>query len=343
MIRLRTTLLLSSTIAVIYTAGVSCASGENITWTFSGVTFTDGNTASGSFVMDTVAGRVVEVSILTTGTGGNNGVPGHNYTMDQYSGGGTQSFSLYDWDHDQNYFSLTFDRPLTNYGTTAYFHPTSQSWEGFFGGPNRFVASGAVTSPGVAEIGVLGMDQNIADGDSTPSVTDGTDFGRVERGAAAVSRTFRVNNTGTAVLTTSGLTVPAGFTVTGPLSTFIAIGAYDDFTVTLNTNTAGTFAGEVSFANNDAAGGGGVENPFNFRITATVVPVPRALQINLASNSVVLSWLASPDAWRLQATTNLVASNSWAVVTNAPTVADGRISVVDPNIGAAHFYRLVWP
>ena len=198
------TLLVSSSIALIYTAGVPCASGDNITWTLSGVTFNDGATASGYFVMDTVAGRVVELSILTTSTGGNNAVPGHYYTMDQYLGGGTQSFSLYDWEHDQNYFSLTFDRLLTSYGTTASL--LTSSWEGFIGGPARLVASGYAISPPalVAEIGVLGIGQNIADGDSTPSVTDGTDFGSVERGAAAVSHTFRVSNTGAATLTRRG-------------------------------------------------------------------------------------------------------------------------------------------
>ena len=344
------TLLVSSSIALAFTAGIPRASAELITWTISGVTFDDGaGTMSGYFVMDTVLGRVVEVSITTTGTNGNNGVPGHAYSMAQYLGGGTQSFSLYDSEHDGNYMSLTFDRPLTSHGTTAYFltpPSPSFSWEGFIGGPARRVTSGYVTSPAapaVAEIGVTGIGQNIADGDITPNLADGTDFGSAVRGAAAVSRTFRVSNTGTAALTTSGLTVPAGFSVTNPLSNSIAAGSFDDFTVTLSTGTAGTFAGEISFANNDAGGVDGVENPFNFRITATVVPGPVPLKIDQGSNNVVLSWPVSADAWRLQTTSNLAAPNSWTNVATAPTVADGWNSVVDPIIDAARFYRLVWP
>jgi hypothetical protein len=279
------TLLVSSSIALIYTAGVPCASASLIDWTFSGVTFNDGCAASGGFTMDTVAGHVVpsSIAIWTTGSGGNNAVTGYHYAIDDYSSSGTQSLFLYASYANQNIFSMTFDRPLTTYGTTAYFHPTSTSWEGFIGGPTRFVTSGAVTSPGIPEIEVLGSGQNIADGDSTPSVTDGTDFGSVGQGAAAVSHKFRVSNTGTAALTAYGLTVPEGFSVTDPLSIIIQIGSYDDFTVTLSTGAAGTFAGDISFANYDEDGGDGVENPFNFRITGTVVPEPGTCAMLLAA------------------------------------------------------------
>ena len=146
---------MSKWLILLVCAGVLCLSGTAsaalINWTLSGVTFSDGATASGDFTMDTVAGHVVSLSILTTGTGGNNTLKGYYYTMDQYSGGGTQSFTLYDWDHDQNLFILTFDCPLTTYSTTAYFLTyipgvTSGSWEGFIGGPTRFVTSGYVFS-----------------------------------------------------------------------------------------------------------------------------------------------------------------------------------------------------
>jgi hypothetical protein len=125
--------------------------------------------------------------------------------------------------------------------------------------------------PLVAEVAVTGEGVDIVDGDSTPSALDGTDFGSVVQGSSAVIRTFRVINAGTAALTTSGLTVPTGYIVTDGLAGSIAAGGYDDIAVELSTDTVGTFAGDISFANNDADG---VENPFNFLITGTVTADP---------------------------------------------------------------------
>jgi len=135
------------------------------------------------------------------------------------------------------------------------------------GGSTTDTHTVTVTAPLVAEVAVTGDSVDIVDGDSTPSTPDGTDFGSVVQGSSAVSRTFRVSNTGTAALTTSGLTVPTGYSVTDGLASSIAAGGYDDITVALSTGTVGTFAGDLSFTNNDADG---VESPFNFRITGTV-------------------------------------------------------------------------
>jgi hypothetical protein len=115
---------------------------------------------------------------------------------------------------------------------------------------------------GVAQAAVSGKGIAIASGDSTPSATDGTNFGTTTVGTA-VSETFTVTNNGTAALTTSGLTVPAGFTVTEPLDASIPTGGNDTFTVrfdaTATTNTSGT----VSFITNDTT-----VNMYSFAITA---------------------------------------------------------------------------
>src|SRR6185312_12313767 len=66
-------------------------------------------------------------------------------------------------------------------------------------------------------------------------------------------------------LNLSGLVVPTGFTITEGLSASLAAGASDTFTVQLDTTTAGTKTGEISFTNDD-----GDENPYNFSITGTV-------------------------------------------------------------------------
>ena len=56
----------------------------------------------------------------------------------------------------------------------------------------------AIQGTGVApEINVQGNGQDIADGDTTPSTADFTDFGSVNVASGTVSHTFTIRNTGT--------------------------------------------------------------------------------------------------------------------------------------------------
>jgi hypothetical protein len=100
-------------------------------------------------------------------------------------------------------------------------------------------------------------------------VTDGQasaiSFGSVGQGAAAPTITFNVKNDGVVPLTLGALNIPAGYTVTDGLVSSLAPGASDNFIVRLDTATAGTKSGSISFNNNDPN-----ENPFNFPITGTV-------------------------------------------------------------------------
>src|SRR6185369_8613619 len=140
--------------------------------------------------------------------------------------------------------------------------------------PFNFSIAGTVTAP---EIAVSGLAVDIADGDATPSSTDGTDFGSVLQGTT-VDRVFTVSNTGTAALTTSGLTLPSGFSLVEGLSASIAAGGSDTFTVRLDGTTLGTSSGQISFATND-----GDENPFNYSIAGTVT-APEIAVSGLAVN-----------------------------------------------------------
>ena len=54
--------------------------------------------------------------------------------------------------------------------------------------PYNFSITGVVNAPAVPEATVLGNSVVIADGDTTPSTTDGTDFGTVAQGGAAIRR-----------------------------------------------------------------------------------------------------------------------------------------------------------
>ncbi len=129
--------------------------------------------------------------------------------------------------------------------------------------PFNFQITGTILP--APEITVLGSDVPIADGDTTPSAADGTDFGSMVQGEAALSRMFMVRNDGTDTLTLGSVAIPAGYTLTEDLSTSLAAGESDTFTVQLDTATIGTYAGEISFSTNDSD-----ENPFNFTITGTV-------------------------------------------------------------------------
>ncbi|MBI1336224.1 MAG: choice-of-anchor D domain-containing protein [Phycisphaera sp.] len=115
------------------------------------------------------------------------------------------------------------------------------------------------------EIEVRGNGFEIVDGDQTPNALDFTHFGTLLQNGGTLSRTFTVNNVGTAPITTSNLTVPEGFTVIAGLDAIIPAGGSDTFTVQMQVDTLGTAAGDISFTNNDAN-----ENPYNFAITGTV-------------------------------------------------------------------------
>ena len=102
----------------------------------------------------------------------------------------------------------------------------------------------------------------IADGStSAPS------FGTVTQNGTAPTRTFRVHNNGNASLTVGAVSVPAGFTVIDTLVGPIAAGGAESFVVRMDTGSAGTKSGQISFSTNDAN-----ENPFNFAITGVVNP-----------------------------------------------------------------------
>ena len=128
---------------------------------------------------------------------------------------------------------------------------------------------GAVETEAVANdvptIGVTGNGNTIVSGDTTPSTSDFTNFGSQFRYAQALQRTFVVTNTGTGTLTLSTPTVPAGYTIVEPLAASLGAGLSDSFTIRLSTANAGTFAGNVVIASNDAG-----TPSFSFKITGTI-------------------------------------------------------------------------
>jgi hypothetical protein len=121
-------------------------------------------------------------------------------------------------------------------------------------------------------IGVTGNAVAIADGDSTPAVADGTDFGALLTGSST-SHTFTIANTGNLDLTLGsvGVTGPhaADFTVTAQPASPVASGGSTTFEVTFNPSAVGVRSATLSFANDDPD-----QNPFDFSIQGTGTGVP---------------------------------------------------------------------
>lgn len=123
-----------------------------------------------------------------------------------------------------------------------------------------------------AAIGVRGNNVEIADGDTTPTSTDGTDFGSVDVASGVQSRTFTIYNSGTGALSLTGSPLVAvsgvnagDFTVVQqPAASVPGSGGSTTFTVTFDPSASGPRSATLTIANSaDAA------NAFDFAISGT--------------------------------------------------------------------------
>jgi len=116
------------------------------------------------------------------------------------------------------------------------------------------------TTP-VPEINVVGNNsQSISSGDNTPRFYDGTNFGTLDYASGTRTRTFTIQNTGTAALTISGTTPyvtitgadASEFSVTTPPSSSVAASGSTTFIVTFNPSSVGTKTATITIGNNDS-------------------------------------------------------------------------------------------
>ena len=133
--------------------------------------------------------------------------------------------------------------------------------------PYTFRVGGSGTPP-YAEMGVYGNGAEIADGDVTPSVADGTDFGAISTGATrqvVFTITNDVSGLLNLVLTADPAVSISGdseFTISAqPGSTNLAPGAATTFTVQFAPLTIASFSATISIANTDTD-----ENPYTFAL-----------------------------------------------------------------------------
>ncbi|HOL66453.1 MAG TPA: choice-of-anchor D domain-containing protein, partial [bacterium] len=175
-------------------------------------------------------------------------------------------------------FVVTFDPSAPGLRTATVSIANDDSDEN----PYTFAIQGTGTAP---EINVQGNGDDIPNGDTSPSLADGTDFGDVDVASGTVAHTFTIQNLGTANLSLTGTTrvvitggQAADFTVTTqPATATIAPGASTTFVVTFNPSAAGLRSTTVSIANNDSD-----ENPYTFTIQGTGT----APEINVQGNGV---------------------------------------------------------
>lgn len=130
----------------------------------------------------------------------------------------------------------------------------------------RFTVSGTGLAP---ELDVLGGgdDVAIADGDTTPSLEDGTDFGTINAGGGSVNRTFILRNTGTRPL--SIFSVAFSNPIFSAVSFPTSIPAGGSGSLVVNAQVGGTASATVTLENNDPD-----EDPYTFRVrVSSGVPV----------------------------------------------------------------------
>ncbi|MBL7974425.1 MAG: VCBS repeat-containing protein, partial [Candidatus Kapabacteria bacterium] len=122
---------------------------------------------------------------------------------------------------------------------------------------------GSITAP---EINVQGNGaNNIVDGQTTPSTTNGTDFGSVT--TVAIAKTYTIQNTGNSILNVSGITSSnaSEFVVSGAPAS-VAAGSSATFTVTFTPTAVGVRAATIHVNNNDCD-----EADYDFAVQGTGV------------------------------------------------------------------------
>ena len=162
--------------------------------------------------------------------------------------------------------------------------------------PYNFTIQGSGT--GSPEIDVRFNDNgaSIPDGDTTPSITKGTDFGNADVTSGFVSHWFRIWNDGTANLNLTGnpRVVISGMNASDfivnaqPGSSWIGPGGNSvQFEVIFNPSGIAVRTATISIANDDSD-----DNPYNFDIQGTgttTLPTPWVGSVSITSNKNVVA------------------------------------------------------
>ena len=137
--------------------------------------------------------------------------------------------------------------------------------------PYNVSLSGTVTAPPAPVMSLADGSTNIANGgsDTFASVTQGS----------SDTRTFTVNNTGTASLTVSAVSLPSGYSLQTTLPLTVAANGSATFAVSLSTSSVGTYTGTMSITDTDTQ-----NDPYNVSLSGTVTAPPAPI-MSLADGS----------------------------------------------------------
>ena len=148
----------------------------------------------------------------------------------------------------------------------------------------------------IDKIGELPVGPEIQVTDGGTLIDDGTGVIDLSTTAGeARSVTLTVTNIGTIDLTLNEpINVTGGFSLLSSFTqTVLTPGQSTTFEVGINALTEGTFAGNVSFGNNDVD-----ENPFDIQLTATVAPIPTVqIKDNLDNGFEIVSGNWTVSSW----------------------------------------------
>jgi len=148
---------------------------------------------------------------------------------------------------------------------------------------------------GGPEVNLTGLSVTIVDEDTTPSVSDDTDFGSSNVGSAVV-HTFTIENNGTSVLSlvpaaadragdSAGSTIvdvfgSSDFTILSQPSSTVAAGSSSTFTVQFDPSSTGTISASLAFGSDDLD-----ETRYDFAVEG----FGTAPEIDVAGNSVSIT------------------------------------------------------
>ncbi|AJR03869.1 choice-of-anchor D domain-containing protein [Siansivirga zeaxanthinifaciens] len=142
--------------------------------------------------------------------------------------------------------------------------------------PYTFSIQGVGIVP-LPEMNIQGNSINISDNDTTPSLTDFTDFGDYGVSLGSITHNFVIENTGPGTLNLTGaspyITISGAhasdFTVSTIPSNAIAPGSSTTFSISFDPTSSGLRTATISISNNDSD-----ENPYNFNVQGTGVTAP---------------------------------------------------------------------
>ncbi|WP_411845606.1 choice-of-anchor D domain-containing protein [Roseibacillus persicicus] len=173
-----------------------------------------------------------------------------------------------------NEFTIAFDPANTGFSSATISIQSNDPDES----PFTFLVEGFGTDDS-PEIAVIGEEGDLLENDPQ-SFNASTDFGDVEVGGPAKSKTFTIENRGTGTLTVTSISEDgARYQITNPPTGPVEPGESLEFEVVFSPNAATTFLATVTIVSDDPN-----ESPFRFDVSGTgttaVVPAEPEIKVN---------------------------------------------------------------